>query len=348
VIVPTEIVIPEVGEGGIEVTLARWLVHEGDGVEAGRPIFELDTQKAVLEVQAVVSGIVARILVGEGEIVQPRQVVGVIAAPGESLGPPAPEQKASGKAATPRARRIAAERAIDLSHVAGSGPDGLVTERDLNAHHSSTVDGSSRTQAAVARRTSESWRTIPHFYLTLRADVTDRLTEGRITPLIVHACVRALGEHPECRLAWADGAIVKRDRIDVGLLVDTPRGLLLPRVEDAGRMSMTELALALSAAADRARAGRLASEDAGERTITISNLGMFSVDTFAGVIPTPDVLLLSVGRLQLVPVMLADAWMPRKVIELTLAVDHRAVNGADAAALLTTLERILATPEVKT
>ena len=346
----TEVVVPEVGEGGIEVTLARWIAHEGDSVKAGDILFELDTQKAVLEVEAVSDGILTGIRVAEGASVEARQVVALLSRPGEDeLATPAPApQRAAKIAASPKARQVAAARGIDLATVKGSGPDGLITERDLEAAVPQTErSAGDRTQDAVARRTADAWRTVPHFALTLRADVTEGLRAMRPTTLVAHALVRALREHPECVLGWEGGHPVRRDAIHLGILVDTPHGLLLPRVADAGGMTATQLETAISDAVARAQSGRLQSQDGGERTATVSNLGMFSVDAFAGVIAAPDVMLLAIGRARPQAVARDGTWTERRVVELTLSIDHRALNGADGARLLTTLERILSSGEVE-
>ena len=189
-----------------------------------------------------------------------------------------------------------------------------------------------------------AWRTIPHFYLRLGADVTAAVGEARPTTLICAAAVRALARHPECNLEWEGTELVRRDRLDLGLLVDTPRGLLLPRVVNADRLTLADLDVAIDAAVTRARTGTLKTVDFGPRSLTVSNLGMFAVDSFAGVIAAPDVMLLSVGRFRTVPVWDGQAFEPRQVVELTLSVDHRAIDGADAGRFLTTLESLLREP----
>jgi pyruvate dehydrogenase E2 component (dihydrolipoamide acetyltransferase) len=350
--VATDVVVPEVGEGGIEVTLARWIAKEGDHVRAGDILFEIDTQKAVLEVEAVTDGVLTGIRVREGEPVDARQVVAVLTRAGDEaipMSPGAPAAPVPGRpsapAASPRARLLAAARGIDLTRMRGTGPDGLITERDVDGAISTSADPAARAQDAVARRTLDAWRTIPHFALTLRADVTARIARTRPMTLVAHSLVRALREHPECLLGWEGGRPVRRDRVHLGVLVDTPGGLLLPRVADADEMSVQELESAIGMAVERAKSGRLGSEDGGARSVTISNLGMFSVDSFAGVIASPDVMLLAVSRTSVEPAWREGHWVPRTIVPLTLSIDHRALNGADGARLLTTLERILASSE---
>jgi pyruvate dehydrogenase E2 component (dihydrolipoamide acetyltransferase) len=197
----------------------------------------------------------------------------------------------------------------------------------------------------VAELTSTSWRTIPHFYLRLEADVTAALALARPTTIFCAASARALARHPECNLEWQGERLVRRERVDLGLLVDTPNGLLLPIVRAADRLALSDLAGAIGEAAARARSSGLKRTDFGPRSLTVSNLGMFAVDSFSGVIAPPDVLLLAVGRIRTVPRWYGEVFRPRQVADLTLSVDHRAIDGADAGRFLTALESILADPD---
>jgi pyruvate dehydrogenase E2 component (dihydrolipoamide acetyltransferase) len=197
---------------------------------------------------------------------------------------------------------------------------------------------------AVAASTAASWRTIPHFYLTLEADVSAGLARARPTALICSGIARSLGQHPELNLAWDNERLVRRDAVDLGLLVDTPRGLLLPVIRGADRLSLASMQAAIDAAASRARSGQLRPDDYGPRSLSVSNLGMFSVDRFTGVIAAPDIMLIAIGRLRTVPRWESDNWRPRRVTDLTLSVDHRALDGAAGARFLSTLEKVLADP----
>lgn len=365
-----DVVIPEVGEAGMEVTFAGWLRAEGDEVREGDPLFELDTAKSIMEVQAFASGTLTGLRVSQGDPVSPQQVVaqietqqtaeprGQIAATDAAEPPPAASYQAAQPSssstaepaatsvdragqASPRARRLAAERGIDLGTLEGSGPGGIITERDVLGVRDQPSE-SERVRQAVARRTVESWQTIPHFSLRLEADVTDALQGLRPMALVSSVAVRALIEHPEYNLGWDADRPATRERVDLGILVDTPNGLLLPAVRRAEKLEPTQLEAAIRAAAERARAGALDVQDAGSHSITISNLGMFAVDEFTGVIPTGDVLLLSLGRVREVPRHRGGEVVNRRVVTITLSADHRALSGADAARLLTTFERILA------
>jgi pyruvate dehydrogenase E2 component (dihydrolipoamide acetyltransferase) len=350
--VAIEVVVPEVGEIGMEVTFVRWLKADGDYVRQGEPLFEVDTAKAVVEVEAFADGRLAGTRARPGELVRPHQVLAFLLAEGEELPAapaPASAQLAPGSrvAATPKAKRLAADLGLDLATLAaGSGPGGLITEHDIRGASASPRSDSVRT--AIAASTVTSWRTIPHFYLTIEADVGKGLAGARPTGLVCSAIAWSLRQHPELNLAWDADRLTRRDSVDLGLLVDTPRGLLLPVIRGADQLNLAAMQEAIEAAAARARAGQLRSDDYGPRSLSVSNLGMFSIDRFAGVIAAPDVMLMAIGRLRTVPRWESETWRPHRVTDLTLSVDHRAIDGAAGARFLSTLERVLADPGMLT
>jgi pyruvate dehydrogenase E2 component (dihydrolipoamide acetyltransferase) len=206
------------------------------------------------------------------------------------------------------------------------------------------VDRASRARRATAELTAASWRTIPHFYLELEAELEAGLALARPTPLVCAAAARALLRHPECNLEWSGDRLVPRQRVDLGLLVDTPDGLLISVVRDAADLDLAAMAEAVTAASDRARAGILGPADLGTRSLTVSNLGMHPVDRFSAVIPAPDILALAVGRVRTVARWQGSSFEPRRVVSLTLSVDHRALDGSAAARLLADLEALLRDP----
>jgi pyruvate dehydrogenase E2 component (dihydrolipoamide acetyltransferase) len=392
-----QVVVPEVGEVGMEVTFVRWLKADGDAVHEGDPLFEVDTDKSILEVQAVADGILSDIRVHEGDLVSPHGVIALLrraeeaeaaedqgvarsappepaedhapaaardrgapsAAYGEASGP----QAKRGANVSPRARLVAERRGLDVTSIVGTGPGGMVVVGDVKAAaarqqpvpaepHPSSVpaapmpsaadaDRAERIRQGMAELTVSSWRTIPHFYLHLDADVTAAVDKARPTAILAAAAVEALRRHPECNLEWRDGRPAPRQGVDLGLLVDTPQGLMLPAVRWAERLSLEGLAAAIAEATARARAGALVAEDYGPRSLTLSNLGMFAVDSFEGVIASPDVLLLAVGRIRVSPRWDGEIFRPRKLVTLSLSVDHRALSGAAAGRFLATLETIL-------
>lgn len=377
-----EIVIPEVGEGGMEITFVQWLCDEGDAVVEGDLIFEVDTDKSTLEVESFASGRISDLRVQAGDIVEPHQVVALLLQNGEesddvavggtepseaevresALPQPAQssgiesrtrERAAEAAEASPKARRIAKERGVDLTGVAGTGPDGIITAGDVEAQAlggdsadaDAGTDRAERIRRAVAEVTVNSWRTVPHIHLGLDADVTDALGRTRPMTLLCAAVAGALKRRPEMNLRWDGTELIRRATVDLGILLDTPKGLLLPTVRDADRMEGDELTDVLRSLGERARTGSLRPEELGARSISISNLGMHAVDRFTGVIAHPDTLLLSAGRVRTVARWVADTWQPRQVMELQLSLDHRVFDGADGGRFLDTLERLLAAPD---
>lgn len=387
-----QVVVPEVGEVGMDVVFVRWLKSEGDEVHSGDPLFEVDTAKSVMEVQAFADGRLAHLQVHEGDVVTPHQVVAILLAPDEeatALEPaseptpppaaPSPERVSAGTprapggrmAATPKARRLAKEHQLDLGAIVATGPGGLITEGDVEDALArsrppagaagpldvapavgdiaplGTDERTAKTRRAVAELTTVSWRTIPHFSLLLEADVSSVLARGRPNAVLAMAVVQALVRHPEYNLGWGpDGRLVRRRSVDLGILVDTDHGLLLPAVRHAERLDVVQLEQAIREAAGRARGGSLTAEDAPGHSVTFSNLGMFAVEQFIGVIPAPDVLMISTGRIHTVPRWQEDRFVARQVVDVTLTADHRALDGADGGRFMSILERILGDPGV--
>jgi len=370
---PVEVVVPEVGEVGMDITFLRWLREEGAEIREGDPLFEVDTAKATLEVEAYADGRLADLRVGEGDLVQPHQVVALLLRPGEtppdaapppehapaggSLTPAAPPRPAAapgrdrqgdaGAGASPRARRRARELDVVLGGLTGSGPSGLVTVGDVEAAtpQADRARGG-RTRQAVAAITARNWQQIPHIQLSAEVDMTAALQVAKPTVAFLAALCRALEQQPECNLAWRGDDVVRREGVDLGLLVDTPHGLQLPAIRDAGALGLDALATAVRTAAERARARELRGDDVGARSATVSNLGMHAVDGFDGVIAGPDVLLLTTGRVRTVPRWHGSTLAVCKVATCTLALDHRVLDGADGGRLLDRFEAALTDPEV--
>lgn len=207
-----------------------------------------------------------------------------------------------------------------------------------------TSTRSDQVRQAVARMTTSSWQNTPHFHLSLEVDATDGLGRSKPMALICVAVAQSLVRHPEFNLSWEDERLVRRSSIDLGILVDTPEGLLLPMVRNAEALNLEQMADAIAAAATRARNGRLTPEDYGPRSLSVSNLGMFPVDQLTGVIPAFDILLLGIGRVRTAARWDGQRWVPRQIVNLTFSADHRALSGADAGRLLNTFETVFANP----
>ncbi len=278
---------------------------------------------------------------------------------------------------SPLARRIAADRAVDLAQVAGTGPGGRITRDDVlaaAATPASAVAGAaapsaapaaareplSRIRTTIAQRLSQSWQTAPHIFVTmaiemdavlaLRAQINDHLaTAGAgkvsVNDLVVKACARALRQHPLLNVSWDDGARVRHERVHVGVAVALDDGLITVVAADADVRPLADLGADLAGKASRAREGKLTADDmAVASTFTVSNLGMYGVESFTAILNPPEACILAVGASTPTAVVVDGAVAVRQVMKVTLSADHRVVDGAAAAAFLVTLKQLLEHP----
>lgn len=274
--------------------------------------------------------------------------------------------------ATPAARKLASELTIDLSTVEGTGPGGRVTLEDVKKVSQVTEgapvweDGLAAEQVELttiqritAERMSLSFRTAPHFYLSLQVDMAQAVAmrEGLLasveastgvrlsfSDILVCAVAQALKEHPTLNVTFEQDQLKRYQEINVGLAVDTFRGLTVPVFHQADQLSLPELARRRAEIVDRANNSWLTPEDVSGGTFTVSNLGMFGIDVFGAIINPPQAAILAVGQIARRPVVVGDAIQIRPTMWLSLSVDHRAVDGASAARFLQTLVRYLESP----
>jgi pyruvate dehydrogenase E2 component (dihydrolipoamide acetyltransferase) len=260
--------------------------------------------------------------------------------------PPAPEPEAepvsapspqAGTPAVPAARRLAAERGIDLAAVTPTGPWGTVRVSDVTA----VPRKPNRSRAAVARRMEASAR-VPQFVLYRDLDLEDvRRTHGW-TVLLTHAFAAALRSHPELNASWVDGALQHHDHVGVALAVDTGRGLLAPVLTDPDRGGRDELAGRVADVVERARAGRLGlAELSAQATTTVSNLGGLGVTGFHALLTPPQATALAIGAIESRVVPIEGGVGVRLRCTVGLTVDHRVADGAAGARLLATLRELL-------
>ena len=262
-------------------------------------------------------------------------------------------------AASPKARRLAAERGVDLRVVRGSGPDGAVLAADVPAAaaapRTEVVAGVSNVWRIMAERMTASWTTAPHFYLVREVNASrlvtwreraSKLTGARITytDLLVRLVAAALVQHPRVNVAWRDGAIVPNAEVNVGLAVAIDDGLVVPVLHRADTLSLAEIATRREDLVTRAQAGRLRPADIQAGGFTLSNLGMYGVDAFNAIVNPPQAAILAVGRMadRVLAVNGQPAVQPTMV--LTLSCDHRALDGARAARFLGALADVIEEP----
>jgi pyruvate dehydrogenase E2 component (dihydrolipoamide acetyltransferase) len=419
----TEVKLPRLGQGMESGTIVKWLKSEGDKVEKGEALYELDTDKVTQEVEAEASGVLLKIAISEGEVevgrtiavigeqgeeveVEPEEPAGngsaarEVADDAEEEGSPArareqeavqrsvrdsgpgegvrgnrevPPTDANGRIkASPLARRIARERGIDLSAVAGTGPDGRVVAEDVERTAASGAPVAAPSQAlpvegvevqqlssmrkTIARRLTEAWQA-PVFQLSVTVDMgraldlRKRLVElnddgvkPTISDLLTKVSASALMRHRAVNALYRGDAVELYPTANIGIAVAVPNGLVVPVIPGCERKSIAEIAAARATIVERARSGKLQQSDLDGGTFTISNLGMYGIERFIAVLNPPQAAILAVGSIEdrVVAVDGQPAVRPR--MEITLTCDHRAVDGATGAEFLRDLKAFLEEP----
>jgi pyruvate dehydrogenase E2 component (dihydrolipoamide acetyltransferase) len=351
-----EFKLPDLGEGLTEGEVARWLVQEGEEISEDDPLVEVQTDKATVEIPSPASGTVARILVPEGEVVAVGTVLVVIgdeagaasAAPSvKRLGlaepPLAPARpKGAPVRATPLVRRIATELGVDLTAVAGSGPQGRVTEEDVRRAATGAppaaagTAGEGRriplrgTRRVIAEHMARAHREVPPVTWVEECDFSNVPLE-RLVATVLRACAAALREYPELNARLEGNEIVELDRYDLGIAVQTEQGLVVPVVRSCDTRSIDELDAEIRRLAESARAGALPPEELRGSTFTVTSAGKLGGLLQTPIVNHPEVAILSVGRIAERPVVRDGAVVARPVGMVAITFDHRVVDGARAA-----------------
>ena len=406
----SEVVMPQMGADMTEGTVVRWLKNEGEPVERGEIIAEIETDKANVEIEAFESGVFRKVLVGEGETVSVGTVIAVIASTEEDVSqyeaaaakpaeakaaeakPPAPEAKpAAVKApaapapaypagrrtngrvrASPVARKLAQEKGIDLTQLRGTGPDGRIVRRDVEAALErgpaapvaapaaagpAQVVPMSRIRQTIARRMSQSKREAPHYYLTLDIDMTEaerlrrQLNEAvdgyphvSVNDLIVKASAIALGRHRIFNTWFVDGEVRQHQAINVCIAIALEEGLIAPAILDCQSKTLAQIAEGSRSLAERARSGALKAEEYSGGTFTISNLGMYDIESLIAIIQPPQTAILGVGSVRETPVARDGQVAVAQLMKAALSADHRVTDGTQGAQFLNEIRRLLENP----
>jgi len=365
-----DLVMPKLGLTMTEGLLAEWKVAPGDAYAAGDVLYVVETEKIANEIEAQAAGRIEAILVAEGETVP----VGTpVARTGESAAPVERPAKAPARiVATPLARRLAAERGVDLADLTGSGPRGRIKAADIGQTPAPTAPipatpapipatappaPAAGARAATARRVAASKRDVPHFYVQTEAEVTAlsalrgqlnadaRYPRVTVSHLLLKAIGNALAAMPEINRIWLDDRELALEGVDVGLVAETPDGLRIPVIRDVAARPLDAVAAEARDKVERARAGRLAPADVGGGAISLSNVGMHDVTALVPIISPPQSMILGVGAERAVFRPDADGNPAlRREITLSLACDHRVIDGALAARFLASLAAAIQAP----
>jgi pyruvate dehydrogenase E2 component (dihydrolipoamide acetyltransferase) len=372
-----EIVVPQVGEAISAARLVQWYKKEGDFVKKGEPLFAVDTDKAVLDVEAFSEGVLEKILIAADNEVQPEMVVGLLSGVGATpataeapatkgpvtppsrMEPPrasavdAPPADSAPISISPKARQLARELGVDVKRLARTHGDRMITENDVTAAAGGSgaagaVVPLTKMRETIALRTQRSKQTVPHFYLMAEVNMTRALSlRGKVEPkcsltvIIAQACAQALRTMPDANISFTERGLHRRTAFDIGIAVSVDGGLLVPVIRDAATRSLPDMDSWLKETRQRIGQGKSRQADFGERSLTISNLGMHAVDRFIAIIDTPDPVMLAVGAVQDRAVVESGAVVVRPMCTLTLSVDHRVLDGVDGAKLLNLIRQNL-------
>jgi pyruvate dehydrogenase E2 component (dihydrolipoamide acetyltransferase) len=371
--------------------LVAWRKKEGESVAKGEVLLEVETDKAVVEIESPGDGLLAGVKAVGGDVVPVGATIAWLVAPGEmppaevtprasareTTSPRVPEARAASNAGSspaapasepkisPKARRLAKEHGVDLNRVRGSGPGGEILASDIlavkesvapSASASTSVGSGAETLSSVARlmaeRTTQSWTTVPHFFVVREVDATalnsarEKL-RGAIeqthgvklshTDLLVALVARVLAKHPRVNSSWVSGAIHPNPDVNIGVAIAVDDGVVAAVISKADKATLADIAVQRRDLAKRVKEGRTRPADIAGATFTISNLGMYNVDAFTAIISPPQAAILAVGRITDRVVATDGRPAVRPLMTLTLSSDHRVIDGARAALFLNDL-----------
>jgi pyruvate dehydrogenase E2 component (dihydrolipoamide acetyltransferase) len=377
-----------------EGKIAKILVPEGtDGVKVGQPIAILAGEGESAEDAAKVARAKPSPPAGEGAEAKPKAGEGATrpAPPSSKTAPqPPPPSPSAAKAAppspakgervkaSPLAKRIAADKGIDLASIEGSGPGGRVVKADLKAASAGAQKAAAAVAAApiepgeiphevvklsnmrktIARRLTEAKQTIPHIYLTvdiqldallkLRSELNKGLEPRGIklsvNDLLIKALAMALIEVPECNVSFAGDNLIKYSRADISVAVSIPGGLITPIIANADGKTVSAISTEMKGLAERAKEGKLQPEEYQGGTASISNMGMYGIKQFDAVINPPQGMIMAIGAGEKRPYVINDSLQIATVMSATGSFDHRAIDGADGAKLMAAFKRLVENP----
>ncbi|MGZ8523439.1 MAG: pyruvate dehydrogenase complex dihydrolipoamide acetyltransferase [Chitinophagaceae bacterium] len=406
------VLMPRLSDTMTEGVIAGWLKNVGDTVKKGEVLAEIETDKATMELESYKNGkllyqgakkgekiavndllciigeegkvdvnaIVAAAKGGTGDTggkVQEAENKPVVTDQQQATSNQQPATENGRIKASPLAKKLAAEKGIDISKVSGSGDAGRIVKSDIDNYKPAAQTGGeaprpaapsvpagqvsfdevpvSQMRKVIAKRLAESKFTSPHFYLTMAIDmdaaVASRAKLNEVSKvkisfndLVLKACAVALKQHPKVNSSWLGDKIRINHHVNIGVAVAVEEGLLVPVVRFADTKSLSQIAVEVKDFAQKAKDKKLQPADWEGNTFTISNLGMFGIDEFTAIINPPDACILAIGGISQVPVVKDGAVVPGNVMKVTLSCDHRVVDGATGSAFLQTLKSLLEEP----
>ena len=380
-----KVIMPRLSVAMKDGTIVKWFKKEGEMVEEGEVLAEIETEKVTDEIKTPASGVLRKILAPEGSRAPVGELIAIITEPGEEI--PLIEEiekpvvRTVGKRVniSPLARKLAEEHKIDLTKVRGTGPEGQIVKDDvlraikeaeavapIPAAPSPTelveiaevlpLTGMRKT---IAERLTHSYREAPHVVVTVEVDMTEtkRLRQKLITEIegeakfspsytdiVVKAAAAAIKKNPIINSTLESDQIKILKDINIGVAVALEDGLIVPVIRNADQLSLRKIASCMRELTERARQRRLSLDEVSGGTFTISNLGMFGVDTFSPIINPPQSAILGVGAIKEKPLVVNGQISIRPVMTLSLVFDHRVFNGVQAATFLKTIKEILEKP----
>jgi pyruvate dehydrogenase E2 component (dihydrolipoamide acetyltransferase) len=372
--------------------LLAWRKNEGEHVTKGEPLLEIETDKAVVEVEAPGDGLLAGVTAQIGDEIPVGQTIAWLVKPGET--PPsgketrspstrattAPDRVSSAAPAaadghavstpqiSPKARRLAKELSVDFAQIPGTGPGGVITAEDVQAFAAakspcpvatSAAEPLSKIARMMAERTTHSWTTVPHFFVSRDVDCTELLAAQKqlapeierahgarlsITDLLIAIVARVLTKHPRMNASWSDGTIQLNKNVNISVATAVKDGVVSAVIHNAQTTQLADICIQRQELIDLARANKLRPADISGGSFTISNLGMYQVDAFTAIIPPSQAAILAVGGISDRVVARNGQPMIRPVMTVTLSSDHRVVDGAGAAEFLCDLADAIREP----
>ena len=397
----TKVLMPKLSDTMEEGVILKWLRKEGEKVKQGEILVEIESDKADMELEAYDSGILRKIVVPEGGKAPIGGLIAVIADASEDIAPflteggsPGPAKggaKAAAQAeakpatatpaaqptdgktkASPLARRLAGDHRIDLARVQGSGPQGRIIKRDLEAFLSGKPTAPAASSApivpgtaedidlspirkTIAKRMAESKATAPHFYVTIEIDMDPAMTfrdqintvtelKLSFTDVIIKAASVALMKNPQVNATYLGDKMRQYHYTHIGVAVALEEGLVTPVLRNCEQKRVDQINAELRDLADRARSRKLKLDEYTGATFTISNLGMFGIESFAAIVNPPEGAILAVGTIVEKPVVKGGQIVVGHTMKATLSSDHRIIDGAVAARFLQDFKKILENP----